>query len=452
MDNRLRKQIIIGLIFLSIILAISGGIYLAVKPNPTCFDNKKNGNETGVDCGGSCISCDLKYNPPLTIKTEPIILLTANNKANIYFQLMNTDNEWGAEKFSYHLILTGPNNETQQLDYTDFILPHEMKTFVISQIDINFKPQSVELSIDKDSIIWQKPITGINLQVGNPFIISATKVIEPIDSTKITKNLYTFTKTLVLGMKDPEVTNLQKVLSQTPSIYPEGQVTGYFGKATEAAVKRFQAKYGIRVTGEVGPQTRDKLNELYGSGSAVTASYIFDTNKVLKLGMQGYDIQKLQEFLALDSGYNPPGMVSGTFDKATENAVKEFQKKYDLPVTGEVGKLTATKLNELAQELAPSSPQTIPEQFESYEATLKVEGLFYNSAPFNFKQGEIVVLLCDKNNNVKTIGSTPLTNILSGKTKDFSISWHYEVPTGLTVCASEVHINVLDINNAFVGH
>jgi len=450
MDNRLRKQLIIAFIFLGILIVLGGGIYLAVKPNPTCFDNKKNGGETGIDCGGSCISCDLKNNPPLSVKTEPVILTAANNKVNLYFQLINSSNEWGAEKFTYHLILTGPNNEKQQLDYTDFILPHEVKTFILPQLDINFIPQSAELNIDKNTIIWQKPIEGINLQAGNPFIISGIKVIEPIDLTNINKNLYTFTKTLVLGMKDPEVTNLQKVLSQTPSIYPEGKITGIFDKATEAAVKRFQTKYGIRVTGQVGPQTRAKLNELYGSGASIT-SYVFDTKKVLKLGMQGYEIQKLQEYLALDSGYKPTGMVSGTFDKATENAVKEFQKKYGITVTGEVGAITANKLNELISQLTPTPAQTIPEQFESYEATLKVEGNVYNSAPFSFKRGEIGVVLCDKNNKPVTVGVTPFNNVLSGKTTSFVISWHYEVPSGLTVCTQETHINLLDINNAFVA-
>jgi hypothetical protein len=144
-------------------------------------------------------------------------------------------------------------------------------------------------------------------------------------------------------------------------------------------------------------------------------------------------------------------MVSGTFDKATENAVKEFQKKYGITVTGEVGTVTANKLNELISQLTPTTAQTIPEQFESYEATLKVEGNVYNSAPFNFKQGEVGVVLCDKNNKPVTVGVTPFNNVLSGKTASFVISWHYEVPRDLTVCIQEVHINLLDINNAFVA-
>ena len=454
MDKRLRKQLIIGAIFLAIFLSIGAGIYLAVKPQTTCFDNKRNQRETGVDCGGPCISCDLKNNPPITVQKQPTFFITQDKKINIFFQLMDSDAEWGAKSFSYQLTLNGQNGEIQELNFSDFILPQEIKYVLLPQMEVNFIPQSITITIDPKTIIWSKPIEGINLKLGELFILTGVKILEPETSTDIYKNVYTFTKTLRLGMKDPEVYNLQKVLSQTPSIYPEGQVTGYFGKATEAAVKRFQVKYGIRAeiggTGEVGPQTRAKLNELYGSKGQQLFSYTFDTKKILKRGIQGIDIINLQQALALDSGYNPKGMVSGTFDKVTEDAVKEFQKKYSIQVTGQVGPLTAAKLNELFSQPSQTGSQLTTETFEPYEATLKVEGNLYNSAPFNWKKGEIGVVLCDENKNPVTIGTVSLENIISGKTTPFTIIWHYDLPKNLIVCEKETHINVLDLDNAFV--
>lgn len=81
----------------------------------------------------------------------------------------------------------------------------------------------------------------------------------------------TFTKDLTVGSKDTEVENLQKCLAKFPDVYPEGEVTGYFGQKTKAAVIRFQEKYpddilkpaGIsKGNGRVGPATREKLNEI----------------------------------------------------------------------------------------------------------------------------------------------------------------------------------------------
>lgn len=50
-----RRQIIyiIGAVIFFVVLLFFG--YLIFSPEPTCFDNKKNGDELDVDCGGSCM-------------------------------------------------------------------------------------------------------------------------------------------------------------------------------------------------------------------------------------------------------------------------------------------------------------------------------------------------------------------------------------------------------------
>lgn len=79
---------------------------------------------------------------------------------------------------------------------------------------------------------------------------------------------FRFTRPLRRGSSGEEVRHLQFLLVLDPVLYPEGLVTGYFGPATEAAVKRFQRKLGIITReaepgfGRVGPKTREKLNEL----------------------------------------------------------------------------------------------------------------------------------------------------------------------------------------------
>ncbi|MFA5830873.1 MAG: peptidoglycan-binding protein [Candidatus Paceibacterota bacterium] len=63
------------------------------------------------------------------------------------------------------------------------------------------------------------------------------------------------------GMTGDDVKSLQAVLAADSSIYPEGKVTGYFGRLTAEAVKKFQKKHGIDSIGSVGPKTLAKLNE-----------------------------------------------------------------------------------------------------------------------------------------------------------------------------------------------
>src|SRR3990167_810915 len=65
---------------------------------------------------------------------------------------------------------------------------------------------------------------------------------------------FIFTKTLRYGMKDPEVKELQRILSVI--------ITGYFGNLTLAAIKKFQSSHGLTPDGIVGPKTRFVLNNM----------------------------------------------------------------------------------------------------------------------------------------------------------------------------------------------
>jgi len=85
------------------------------------------------------------------------------------------------------------------------------------------------------------------------------------------ENPFQFDSDLKKGDKGAEVENLQKCLAKDPEIYPEGEVSGYFGQKTKEAVIKFQEKYaqdillpfGLRQgTGLVSKKTREKLNEL----------------------------------------------------------------------------------------------------------------------------------------------------------------------------------------------
>lgn len=84
------------------------------------------------------------------------------------------------------------------------------------------------------------------------------------------------------GSRGANVSNIQAFLASTPSFYPEGLITGYFGTLTQAAVQRFQAFYGIVSSGSpsstgygrVGPSTMTKMNALIAGGSVPTTGDI----------------------------------------------------------------------------------------------------------------------------------------------------------------------------------
>jgi len=82
---------------------------------------------------------------------------------------------------------------------------------------------------------------------------------------------FQFKSNLKSGSQGQEVKELQKCLARDPEVYPEGEITGVFGKLTKASVIRFQEKYKKEIlepqglekgTGEVLKSTRTKLNEI----------------------------------------------------------------------------------------------------------------------------------------------------------------------------------------------
>ncbi len=94
------------------------------------------------------------------------------------------------------------------------------------------------------------------------------------------------TSDLQIGSRDPSVLILQGLLADDPTInFSDSYVTGYFGPITQAAVRGFQAKYGISSVGRVGPQTRGVINQflaeypfLLQSSNGVTCGVIPSTH------------------------------------------------------------------------------------------------------------------------------------------------------------------------------
>lgn len=126
-------------------------------------------------------------------------------------------------------------------------------------------------------------------------------------------------------------------------------LSGFFDSGTVAAVERFQAFYGLPVTGVVDNATWNTIDRIYTETvAALPDGYQGDNAKLypgyfLSEGMRGENITDLQTYLNL-IGSNieavPVVPVTGYFGEQTENAVRIFQQLYGIPVSGAVGPVT----------------------------------------------------------------------------------------------------------------
>src|SRR5690242_17585608 len=49
-----RKSVVFLIVFLAVVVLVAIPSYFALQNKPSCFNNKQDGDETGIDCGGGC--------------------------------------------------------------------------------------------------------------------------------------------------------------------------------------------------------------------------------------------------------------------------------------------------------------------------------------------------------------------------------------------------------------
>jgi hypothetical protein len=133
---RVLKQLFYGLFYFAILALMAGGVYWWLAPAPSCFDNKLNQSEEDVDCGGPCLSCEVKR--LRAIKALPLQLFGLNGRTTILLELQNPNLNYGAHQFNYEIGLYDPaGNLLRSIKDASFIYPGEIKTIVIPALEID---------------------------------------------------------------------------------------------------------------------------------------------------------------------------------------------------------------------------------------------------------------------------------------------------------------------------
>lgn len=162
MDNYKRKQLIIGLVFLIILLIIAGVIYLIVKPGlPSCSDGIQNQGEAGVDCGGPCSSCPWQLQKDLEVISAEAIK-TQNNYVDLVAKVRNPNRSFGAKTLVYAFNLYDSQDRMIiSKDGSSYILPQETRQIIEQRVLVDSTISRVEfklISVDwKELVDYQEP-------------------------------------------------------------------------------------------------------------------------------------------------------------------------------------------------------------------------------------------------------------------------------------------------------
>lgn len=157
MARRFSKQLIIALIFISILFSFSFLIYYFDQPAPSCFDGIQNQGEEGVDCGGPCLlSCERRE-----VKRIEVLWTEAmpgqDNFYDLAAQIKNPNQNYGSGQIPYHFELyDSKDNLITQCSGSTFILPNQTKYLVRIRIGVNEMSEVSKTELSFGEIKWQK--------------------------------------------------------------------------------------------------------------------------------------------------------------------------------------------------------------------------------------------------------------------------------------------------------
>jgi peptidoglycan hydrolase-like protein with peptidoglycan-binding domain len=127
--------------------------------------------------------------------------------------------------------------------------------------------------------------------------------------------------------------------------YLSTEATGYYGNATEVAVKQLQKEYGYEADGIAGSTTLSLLDRLLGRTKTAAVSGAASA-RLLQEGDESSSVAEMQKKL-IKLGYLNT-KATGFYGSATTSAVKKLQGKYGYETDGIAGSSTLTLLTKLA--------------------------------------------------------------------------------------------------------
>lgn len=150
MDFRKRRQTIIVIILAIIVSAALAGVYVGwFRQSPTCFDNRQNQRETGVDCGGPCVlSCERLTICDIGIEWAGVLALK-DNYYDLAAKIVNSNPNYGLASFKYEFkIFDAAGAEIGRRAGKNFILPGQNKYLIEGQVKLLAEPAKTELIIE----------------------------------------------------------------------------------------------------------------------------------------------------------------------------------------------------------------------------------------------------------------------------------------------------------------
>jgi hypothetical protein len=156
-SSRVLKQSIITVGYLLFFGTLLFGLYFVfLRVPPTCTDGKRNQNEAGIDCGGTCAAaCELPLSAKDIVTREIAFVPSDRGSYDVLASIYNPNDVAGAVQFSYTLSLRDASGALlSEQSGTSFLLPQENKYLLAFHLTSTTVPAEATLAISE--VVWER--------------------------------------------------------------------------------------------------------------------------------------------------------------------------------------------------------------------------------------------------------------------------------------------------------
>ncbi|GEM_PF-6706969 len=248
--SRTLKQFIYGLGFLSFLGVIGGSVYLISSHKEiSCFDNIQNGKEEQIDCGGTCITCELKN---LKLINQGPRFFFQEDKTTFLVEINNPSKNYGSRKFDYSLEILGPfGTVTKTVNGVSSINSRESKYIIVPAVQIDSK-DIASVKFSANNLNWE-PTNSLPkhaLEVKN---ISSTQVdnlfrVSGLIYNNSSENIISLKVSAILFDKTGNMVNVSQTEAKNIGGFNSSNFIVFFPKISLEKINTSKTKVFLDVT------------------------------------------------------------------------------------------------------------------------------------------------------------------------------------------------------------
>lgn len=156
-SQRKKRRVLVGAVFITLVALFFTGFYYAfIKGPETCFDNKQNQDEQGIDCGGVCAAvCVEKIEAQDISIIEKAFVPAGQGRYDALVRVYNPNDIAGASAFSYTIELKDASGRVLvSRTGKSYILPQEKKYLMEMNMETGGVPASMEATFSDAT--WER--------------------------------------------------------------------------------------------------------------------------------------------------------------------------------------------------------------------------------------------------------------------------------------------------------